>query len=49
MDFFLVVTTPFAGFRRGDVIEDMARIQDVLAGEHQACVVRVTVPLNLGA
>jgi hypothetical protein len=48
MDFFLVVTAPFARFKRGDIIENMVKIQEVLAGEFRACVVRVGTPLTQG-
>jgi hypothetical protein len=37
----LVVTRPFAGFARGDVVNDDARIADILASEHAHYVVRV--------
>jgi len=43
MSMNLVVTRPFAGFARGDIITDDARIADILASEHAHHVVRVRV------
>jgi len=37
----LVVTRPFAGFARGDIVTDDARITEILASEHAHHVVRV--------
>ncbi len=41
MDTHLVVVKPFAGFARGDVVADIARINEILKGEHATAVVRV--------
>lgn len=44
MDFHLVVVRPFSTYSRGDVITDVARISDILKGEHAHAVVRVSNP-----
>lgn len=41
MNYFLVVTKPFGSFQRGAVIEDLARIEEIMASEHKDYVVRV--------
>jgi hypothetical protein len=46
MDIHLVVVTPFADLKRGDIVTDIARIREVLASEHALCVVRVALPAN---
>lgn len=46
MDIHLVVVKPFAGFTRGDVVADAARIEEVLKGEHAPSVVRVVAPVR---
>jgi len=45
MNFILVVTSPFSRYKRGDVIEDTIRIEEIAKTEHRACVVRVTPEL----
>lgn len=44
MNMHLVVVRPFAGFARGDVIVESARIAEILKSEHAASVVRVVTP-----
>lgn len=41
MEYILVVTRPFGGYRRGDVIENTTIVEDILAGEYASSVVRV--------
>jgi len=41
MDKHLVVVRPFGGRTRGETIVDPRRIDEILNGEHAACVVRV--------
>lgn len=48
MDTHLVVVKPFDGFARGDIITDVTRIAQVLAGEHAHAVVRVQPTQNKG-
>jgi len=49
MEYLLVVRRPFGAFRRGDVIEDMAMITNILAGDLAAFVIRVAATVNTGA
>ena len=42
MNIRLVVVKPFAGFARGDIVADPARISEMLKSEHANCVVRVS-------
>lgn len=42
MNICLVVVRPFAGFARGDIVADPARISQILKSEHAHCVVRVS-------
>lgn len=42
--FFLVVMRDFAGYRRGDHVEDQAQIDAILAGENAGHVVRIPPP-----
>ena len=44
MAYHLVVTRPFGGRERGDVISDPAEMAAVLADENEHSVVKVTVP-----
>ncbi len=46
MSYFLVVTKPFGAFRRGTLIEDHARIEEILASEHKDYVVRVATSVG---
>lgn len=41
MDFHLTVMQDFGDHRRGDHIEDAAEVARILAGEHQAHVIKV--------
>jgi hypothetical protein len=43
MHSILVVTKPFGRFARGDLIEDAARIEQILNGEQRRFVVQVAV------
>lgn len=49
MDFFLVVTRPFRGYLRGDVIESVQMIDDIMNSEFRAAVVRVSTSFQRGA
>jgi hypothetical protein len=40
----LVVTKPFLNFVRGDIIVDVAKTIEILAGEHQKFVTKVGAP-----
>nr|WP_294511708.1 hypothetical protein [uncultured Rhodopila sp.] len=44
MSFHLVVTKPFLGFVRGDVIADAAKMNEILASDHKKSVNRVASP-----
>jgi hypothetical protein len=44
MKFILVVTRPFGAFARGDVIEDAAKTDEIIRGEHKHDVVPVAAP-----
>ena len=46
MTYFLVVTKPFGPFHRGAVIEDQARIEEIMVSEHKDYVVRVATSLG---
>lgn len=46
MTYLLVVTKPFGSFQRGAVIEDQARIEEIMASEHKDYVVRVATSLG---
>lgn len=48
MGFLLVVTRSFGAFRRGDVVEGMTAIDQILNSEHAAFVVRVAATLYPG-
>ena len=45
----LVVVKPFAGFARGDLVTDPARVAEILKGEHAHAVVRVVSAAKQGA
>ncbi len=49
MNMHLVVVRPFGGLCRGDIITDVARITEILNGEHAHSVVRVETPASRGA
>lgn len=49
MEFILVVTRPFGTFRRGDVIENMTMIEEILRDERASFVVRVAASVQSGA
>jgi hypothetical protein len=40
----LVVTKPFRNYARGDIIVDVAKTIEILAGEHQKFVTKVVAP-----
>ena len=42
MNIRLVVVRPFAGFARGEIVADPARITQILKSEHAHCVVRIS-------
>jgi hypothetical protein len=41
MTLHLVVIKPFLGFTRGDIIADVAKIQDIMSSDYKRCVRRV--------
>jgi hypothetical protein len=41
MSYVLVVLKPFQGFKRGDVIKEVADVENVVAGNNANFVVRV--------
>jgi hypothetical protein len=47
MSLHLVVTKPFLGFVRGDVIADTAKIIEILASDYAKSVNRVASPVSL--
>ena len=47
MSLHLVVTKPFLGFVRGDVIAEAAQIDEILASDHKKSVQRVASPVSL--
>ena len=49
MDIHLVVVRPFDELRRGDVVTDTKRINQILNSEHARNVVRVAAVVNKGA
>jgi hypothetical protein len=49
MEIHLVIVRPFAGFARGDVVTDPARIISILSSENAHFVVRVAARMPGGA
>jgi hypothetical protein len=47
MTIHLVVTKPFLGFVRGDVIADTAKVSQILASDYKKSVARVGSPVAL--
>lgn len=48
MGFLLVVTRSFGAFRRGDVVEGIAAIEQIQSSEYASFVVRVATTLYPG-
>ena len=40
----VIVVRPFGPYRVGDVLSDAETVARVMAGEHAACVVRISPP-----
>jgi hypothetical protein len=49
MQLHLIVTKPFDGLPRGEIITDPTQIATILKGEHAHCVVKVATPSPGGA
>jgi hypothetical protein len=44
MAHYLVVSRPFLSFVRGDIIADLAKVDDILSTEYKKFVTKIAVP-----